>query len=155
MCKGDFQCSVHWFWGFPVVCTSGSLVYACVCAVARAEEFGTHCANPANFQCALHVLSNHTRYEDAIRTIISAGGCNCSRAVFVGAVLGALTAGNDVSVPRYVSAHRIGRIVLYAGCSFKLSLAGDCVHSEWIGKTSDGHETVSAVVKLFKPCDTA
>jgi hypothetical protein len=57
---------------------------------------------PASFRCALLAVLTNDRFDNGVRTIISAGGCNCSRAVFAGALLGALHAGDpeaDVPAP--------------------------------------------------------
>eukprot|EP01040_Poterioochromonas_malhamensis_P004148 gene4149-4441_t len=60
-------------------------------------RFGKACGNPGSFMGALlavlqstnSVVSDASQYISAIRKIIRAGGCNCSRANIAGALLGA------------------------------------------------------------------
>ena len=51
--------------------------------------FGSPCYNPGSFQGALHAVLTSKSYTEAIRKTIRAGGCNCSRSVFAGAMSGA------------------------------------------------------------------
>ena len=53
------------------------------------ERWGRQCANPGSFQGALLAVTSSTSFEEGIRKVILAGGCNCSRANFAGACLGA------------------------------------------------------------------
>jgi len=62
------------------------------------ERFGKQCANPGSFMGALLAIgTSHARMADgveygyvgAVRDVLKSGGCNCSRANFVGACLGA------------------------------------------------------------------
>ena len=86
-----------------------------------ADDFGTFCANPACFQCVLHAGANNARFEDAVRAVISAGGDNCSRNTYLGALMGALTAGlPDGGIP-----------------------------AEWLTKTVDGQATKDAAAALL------
>merc|ERR1719433_2076145 len=56
---------------------------------AVGQIFGRPCYNPGSFLGALHaVLSSHS-FPEAVRKTILAGGCNCSRAFFIGSMLGA------------------------------------------------------------------
>jgi len=58
-------------------------------STAVGQIFGRPCYNPGSFLGSLHaVLSSHS-YPEAVRKTIIAGGCNCSRAFFIGAMLGA------------------------------------------------------------------
>ena len=51
---------------------------------AVGQIFGRPCYNPGSFLGALHgVLTSHS-YPEAVRKTIKAGGCNCSRAFFIG-----------------------------------------------------------------------
>lgn len=59
-------------------------------------DFGKACGYPGSFMGALHAIINHWSYPEAIANVISAGGCNCSRANFVGAVAGAM---NPEAIP--------------------------------------------------------
>merc|ERR1711992_177394 len=51
--------------------------------------FGRPCYNPGPFLGALHAVQTSDSYPEAVRKTIIAGGCNCSRAFFIGAMLGA------------------------------------------------------------------
>ena len=57
------------------------------------EKFGKNCHLPGSYQGALYTFLKHRhddeRYAETIRSIIRGGGCNCSRANFAGALLGA------------------------------------------------------------------
>ena len=56
------------------------------------------CSYPGTFDSSIHAIINSTNYKEAILKTIKAGGCNCSRANFVGAYFSALK-GAD-SIPR-------------------------------------------------------
>merc|ERR1712102_208972 len=51
--------------------------------------FGRPCYNPGSFLGALHAVQTSQSYSEAVRKTIIAGGCNCSRVFFIGAMLGA------------------------------------------------------------------
>ena len=78
------------------------MVYAGVGAGKTVNElvatFGKSCAYPGSLQSELAVLLLTEDYQTAVRTNIMAGGDSCSRAGFIGAVLGA-QGGIDV-IPR-------------------------------------------------------
>jgi len=62
------------------------------------HEWGKACSNPGSFSGGLHAaLSSGGDFADAVRRTIAAGGCNCSRAVLCGALLGA--AGGVEAIP--------------------------------------------------------
>ena len=46
--------------------------------------FGRPCYNPGSFLGALHAVLSSQSYPEAVRKTIIAGGCNCSRAFFIG-----------------------------------------------------------------------
>ena len=48
------------------------------------------CSYPGTFNSSIHSIINSTNYKGAILRTIKAGGCNCSRANFVGAYFAAL-----------------------------------------------------------------
>ena len=52
--------------------------------------FGSACSSPGSFQGALHAVLTSKSYSEGVRKTIRAGGCNCSRAVFAGAMSGAM-----------------------------------------------------------------
>lgn len=54
------------------------------------KTIGLSCAFPFALQNGVHILSQTTSYESAVRQTILAGGDNCSRVLFIGACLGAL-----------------------------------------------------------------
>jgi ADP-ribosylglycohydrolase len=60
-----------------------------VLAAAAAQKFGVACSMPGAFQNALLVAAQASSYSDGIRTNMMAGGDNCSRSVYLGALLGA------------------------------------------------------------------
>ena len=51
--------------------------------------FGRPCYNPGSFQGAIHAVLTSEDYATAVRKTIRAGGCCCSRALFIGAMAGA------------------------------------------------------------------
>ncbi|CAL4197539.1 unnamed protein product [Meganyctiphanes norvegica] len=56
------------------------------------SKFGNNCHLPGSFQGGLHAFlldSGPDGFQTSIRATISAGGCNCSRANYAGALLGA------------------------------------------------------------------
>lgn len=57
--------------------------------IAAVDRFGKACGNPGNFQSALRSILSSNSFTDGVRKNILAGGCCCSRANFIGAVLGA------------------------------------------------------------------
>eukprot|EP00882_Tetradesmus_deserticola_P009155 GHRQ01009657.1.p1 GENE.GHRQ01009657.1~~GHRQ01009657.1.p1 ORF type:complete len:356 (+),score=159.95 GHRQ01009657.1:262-1329(+) len=56
---------------------------------AAAQKFGVSCNMPGAFQNALLVAATAKSYSDGIRTNMLLGGDNCSRGIYVGALLGA------------------------------------------------------------------
>jgi len=58
-------------------------------STAVGHIFGRPCYNPGSFLGALHAVLSSQSYTEAVRKTIIAGGCNCSRAFFIGAMLGA------------------------------------------------------------------
>ena len=60
--------------------------------VVGGEDFIRACYNPGSFRNAVHALRrNPDSFKEPVRDTMRAGGCNCSRAVLIGAVAGALT----------------------------------------------------------------
>lgn len=51
--------------------------------------FGRPCYNPGSFMGAIHAVQTSSSFPEAVRKTIKAGGCNCSRAFFIGGMLGA------------------------------------------------------------------
>lgn len=87
------------------------------------ESFGKACPDPGNFQASLLAIVTCQSYSEGIRRNLLAGGCNCSRANFVGACLGA--------------AYGIGE--------------ENGIPLEWISRTDKAFETLELAIKLCKP----
>ena len=62
------------------------------------EKVGKACRYSGTFQGALHAVLQATSYEEGVRLAFLAGGCNCSRAVQVGCLLGAIH--GEEKIPR-------------------------------------------------------
>ena len=60
------------------------------------KKFGKACSYPGNFMGSIHCILTSKNYKSAITKVIKAGGCNCSRANFVGAYFAALNGPNDI-----------------------------------------------------------
>jgi len=54
------------------------------------KKLGMACSYPGTFNSSIHSIINSRNYKDAILKTIKAGGCNCSRANFIGAYFSAL-----------------------------------------------------------------
>ena len=54
------------------------------------KKFGKACSYPGTFIGAIHAMITSNNYKSAVIKTIKAGGCNCSRANFVGAYFAAL-----------------------------------------------------------------
>jgi len=54
------------------------------------KKLGMACSYPGTFNSSIHSIINSSGYKDAILRTIKAGGCNCSRANFIGAYFAAL-----------------------------------------------------------------
>ena len=54
------------------------------------KKFGKACSYPGTFMGSVHAMITSNNYKSAIIKTIKAGGCNCSRANFVGAYFAAL-----------------------------------------------------------------
>ena len=57
---------------------------------AIVKKLGMACSYPGTFNSSIHAILNSSNYEKAILKTIKAGGCNCSRANFIGAYFAAL-----------------------------------------------------------------
>ena len=53
------------------------------------KKFGKECSYPGTFNSSIHAIITSTSYKSAVIKTIKAGGCNCSRANFVGAYFAA------------------------------------------------------------------
>ena len=54
------------------------------------KKFGKACSYPGTFNGSIHAIITSNSFKSAINKTIKAGGCNCSRANFVGAYFAAL-----------------------------------------------------------------
>ncbi|KAJ1407023.1 ADP-ribosylation/Crystallin J1 [Ochromonadaceae sp. CCMP2298] len=82
--------------------------------------FGKACAYPGSFQGGLLGALSCSSFTEAVRRNLLAGGCNCSRANFIGACFGA--------------AYGIG---------------GRGVPVEWIGRTDNGEEILAMAMEAL------
>ena len=60
------------------------------------KKLGMACSYPGNFNSSIYTIINSKNYKDAILKTIKAGGCNCSRANFVGAYFASLKGINSI-----------------------------------------------------------
>ena len=60
------------------------------------KKLGMACSYPGTFNSSIHSIINSKSYKDAILRTIKAGGCNCSRANFIGAYFVALKGLNSI-----------------------------------------------------------
>ncbi len=58
--------------------------------ISVVKKFGKACSYPGTFMGSVHAMITSKTYKDAVYKTIKAGGCNCSRANFVGAYFAAL-----------------------------------------------------------------
>ena len=60
------------------------------------KKLGMACSYPGTFNSSIHSIINSTNFKGAILRTIKAGGCNCSRANFIGAYFAALRGVNTI-----------------------------------------------------------
>ena len=60
------------------------------------KKLGMACSYPGTFNSSIHAILTSTNYKGAILKTIKAGGCNCSRANFIGAYFSALKGFNTI-----------------------------------------------------------
>ena len=60
------------------------------------KKFGKACSYPGTFMGSIHAIITSRSYKSAVIKTIKAGGCNCSRANFVGAYFAALKGFKDI-----------------------------------------------------------
>ena len=65
---------------------------------AIVKKLGMACSYPGTFNSSIHAILNSSNYKKAILKTIKAGGCNCSRANFIGAYFAALE--GFVTIPK-------------------------------------------------------
>jgi ADP-ribosylglycohydrolase len=60
------------------------------------KQFGKACSYPGTFMGSIHAMITSNNYRFAIIKTIKAGGCNCSRANFVGAYFAAYKGSKNI-----------------------------------------------------------
>ena len=60
------------------------------------KKLGMACSYPGTFNSSIYTILNSKNYKDAILKTIKAGGCNCSRANFVGAYFASIKGINSI-----------------------------------------------------------
>ena len=83
----------------PVACGSGPVHDALAAVIASvdagtplaaaAATYGIACPYPSSLKCALHAALTSASYAEAVRSLILAGGDQCSRGILAGALLAA------------------------------------------------------------------
>ena len=63
------------------------------------KKLGMACSYPGTFNSSIYTIINSKNYKDAILKTIKAGGCNCSRANFIGAYFVSLKGINSIPQP--------------------------------------------------------
>ena len=63
------------------------------------KKFGKACSYPGTFMSSIHAIITSNNYKSAIIKTIKAGGCNCSRANFVGAYFAAYKGFKNIPSP--------------------------------------------------------
>ena len=63
---------------------------------AIVKKLGMACSYPGTFNSSIHAILNSSNYKKAVLKTIKAGGCNCSRANFIGAYFTALKGFNTI-----------------------------------------------------------
>ena len=63
------------------------------------KKFGKACSYPGTFMGSIHAMISSNNYKSAIIKTIKAGGCNCSRANFVGAYFAAYKGFKNIPTP--------------------------------------------------------
>ena len=66
--------------------------------IETVNKFGKACSYPGTFNGSIHAILNSKNFKSAITKVIKAGGCNCSRANFVGAYFAALNGKKDIPI---------------------------------------------------------
>ncbi len=74
------------------------------------KKLGMACSYPGTFNSSIYAIMNSKNYKEAILKTIKAGGCNCSRANFVGAYFAALNGADAIPqswIKKTISAKKI------------------------------------------------
>ena len=60
------------------------------------KKLGMACSYPGTFESSVHSILTSSNYKSAVLKTIKAGGCNCSRANFIGAYFAALKGARSI-----------------------------------------------------------
>ena len=77
------------------------------------RKFGKACSYPGTFMGSIHAMITSNNYKSAINKTIKAGGCNCSRANFVGAYFAAYKGFKNIPSPWIKKAFPAKNILKY------------------------------------------
>ena len=66
--------------------------------IQTVKKYGKACSYPGTFNGSIHAIINSKNFKSAITKVIKAGGCNCSRANFVGAYFAAFKGKNNIPI---------------------------------------------------------
>ncbi len=66
--------------------------------IETVKKYGKACSYPGTFNGSIHAIINSKNFKSAITKVIKAGGCNCSRANFVGAYFAAFKGKNNIPI---------------------------------------------------------
>ena len=76
--------------------------------------FGRPCYNPGSWMGAIHAVLSSSSFAEAIRKTIVAGGCNCSRSFFIGAMMGAKHGVDGIPTDWLEKTHKIDHVLRLA-----------------------------------------
>jgi hypothetical protein len=77
------------------------------------KQFGKACSYPGTFMSSIHAMISSNNYKSAIIKTIKAGGCNCSRANFVGAYFAAYKGFKNIPSPWIKKTFSAKKIIKY------------------------------------------
>ena len=77
------------------------------------KKFGKACSYPGTFMGSIHAMITSNNYKSAISKTIKAGGCNCSRANFVGAYFAAYKGLKNIPSPWINKTFQAKKIIKY------------------------------------------
>ena len=78
------------------------------------RKFGKACSYPGTFMGSIHAMITSNNYKSAIIKTIKAGGCNCSRANFVGSYFSALKGFGNIP-NQWIKKTKVGKKI---SCNF-------------------------------------
>ena len=77
------------------------------------KKFGKACSYPGTFMGSIHAMITSNNYKSAVIKTIKAGGCNCSRANFVGAYFAAYKGFKNIPSPWIKKTFPVKNIIKY------------------------------------------